>query len=569
MGQERSFRRKLMPMILLSAAVPLVILSVMSIVSLQDTLVSRYQEQVRSDLEQSARTLDITLDKYSSILQDTCTDEAFAEQVSSVRQSGSAKGAAREEIIKKLEHICRQTEGVQGMTLFVSTGEVIFYDNLSRSPEETDWISGKLYREAEGEAPSYQVSAVPVMHRGTPRYMFHISCGIREKDRQTAGTLVMSLEEEILRDTIDNGEQAKTYISAAGQVISSSDPEEIGRALEEIETENFYMQTRSQEDTGWKLTEMYSLDIYRRTLREQILFELLIAAAIMVLLTGVSYLVSRPLVQAVRKIVTGMSRAREGDFSVRIEENRKSPYELNHIAAGFNDMVEQIDVLIRQVRESAQEQRNAELQALEAQIDPHFLYNTLDVINWKALEKGELEISEMLGALADILRYSVINNGEESSIKEELYWLRQYIRLQQEKLGREVRVDMDVSGEILQMRIHKLLFQPFVENSIRHGFRGKEGECRIGIRMEREGDLLHIALEDNGRGMSEEQMRRLEEEGEPGDHVGIANVRKRLRLYYSQRAFLRFESTPGTGTSVHMYIPAEEAVEHEDCDSRR
>lgn len=132
-----------------------------------------------------------------------------------------------------------------------------------------------------------------------------------------------------------------------------------------------------------------------------------------------------------------MNRVERGDFSARAHTVEKIPKEFARIGHGFNEMVVHIENLIEKVKKASAEQRMAELSALEAQIDPHFLYNTLDAINWKAIENEQYEISEMLGALADILRYAVKNAGEETSLEQALSWVDSYIMIQSVKLGKK------------------------------------------------------------------------------------------------------------------------------------
>lgn len=203
--------------------------------------------------------------------------------------------------------------------------------------------------------------------------------------------------------------------------------------------------------------------------------------------------------------------------------------------------------------------------ALEAQIDPHFLYNTLDTINWKAIDREEYEISDMVGALADILRYAVKNAGGETNIQRELYWLEQYMLLQSAKLGKPLQTVTQVPERIMRCKIHKLLLQPFVENAIKYAFKNKEGECILKIRMEEADGQLHIVIEDNGRGLSLETMALLNNESaDMDDHLGIMNVRKRLQLYYPGQANIYFESKQNRYTKVHLFIPAAEEDEDEN-----
>ena len=290
----------------------------------------------------------------------------------------------------------------------------------------------------------------------------------------------------------------------------------------------------------------------------------------MAALLGIVYFATRPVLKSLDNVVDAMETVEKGDFGARLTINQGITSEMKKIYSGFNEMVEQIDALVGQVKQAVVEQKNAEISALEAQIDPHFLYNTLDTINWKAIEKEEYEISGMVGALADILRYTVRNAGGETTIEKELYWLDEYMLLQSAKLGRKLNTIIDVPDGLLECRIHKLLLQPFVENSIKHGLYNIEGECILKISIKKLEEQLHIIIEDNGRGMSKNKVEELNKEtGDEGEHLGVANVRKRLKLYYGDRADMFFESRAGRYTRVHLFIPLEEMGgnlnENSDC----
>lgn len=567
MRKEKTFREKLLPLILALAAIPVVILSVMAIVSLEETLTDRYQEQVKNDLQQSVRMLDVTLDKYTSILQELSTDEEFQENVRNLGEEQGKGKAAGESIQQDFAYICRRNTGIEGMSLLGPRGTSLFYEREEEASKSDSWMDESLFVETDQEI-TYHTDTAPVFTKSGEQYLFHIIGLIKDEEENAIGQVVMSLNESVIRETIQNGSNTTTFIIDKGRVISSSDSSAIGISTKELSDDSSYVETRTMKDTGWKIEEHYSLSLYARTLWGQVIFELMIAVAVIVILVVVAYFMSAPLVRQVGRIVTAMNAARSGDFSVRLTADKKMPYELNRISEGFNDMMRQIDILDKQGRAAAEEQRNAELQALEAQIDPHFLYNTLDAINWKAIEKGELEISQMLGDLADILRYSVMNAGEETTVRGELYWLRQYVRLQQERIGKEILIEEDVPEDIKNRKLHKLLLQPFAENSIRHGFRDQQGECRLLIRMAQEEGLLHIVIEDNGKGIGERELEKIRQKEPENGHVGIENVRKRLQLYYSSRASLEFESVPGEFTRVHMYIPTEKGGdidENRDC----
>ena len=288
-------------------------------------------------------------------------------------------------------------------------------------------------------------------------------------------------------------------------------------------------------------------------------------AVLVIIVAGVIWYVTRPILENINDLVDAMNQVEEGSFTVRVKMRERIPKELVRVIDGFNAMVQRTGELIVQVKKLAEARKNAELSAMEAQIDPHFLYNTLDTINWKAIEHEEYEISQMVGALADILRYSIRNPGDTVSINQEIYWLGQYVMLQKEKLEAPLQVVVDVPEELQEYRIHKLLLQPFLENAIKHGLYQKKGECCLMIRMRLADDQIHIMVEDNGKGIDKAMLELLNEKtSSMGEHVGVANVRKRLELYYGDDADIYFESKKGCYTIVHLFVKAiggEEVVE--------
>ena len=241
----------------------------------------------------------------------------------------------------------------------------------------------------------------------------------------------------------------------------------------------------------------------------------------------------------------------------------------------FSNLLQELHEQTERRVEYEKKMQQLRTEMILSQVKPHFLYNTLDTINWKAIELGEFEISEMLGALADILRYTVKNAGAETSIEQELHWLAMYILLQKAKLGRELQVEVKVPEELYGYRIHKLLLQPFVENAIRHGLKQKEGELKLGITMRSAGGQMHIIVKDNGRGIPEDVLQRLNDSKneadaiDSGEHMGIINVRKRLNLYYGDQADLYFESALGKYTKVHLFIPVVSPHRQADAEGRK
>lgn len=282
------------------------------------------------------------------------------------------------------------------------------------------------------------------------------------------------------------------------------------------------------------------------------IFSLLFLAAFVIF----CILVAMSILEVKNLVIHAIDKLKEEDYSTRIPVTDDMPIEIARILEGFNEMVKNTERLVKQAQEAVVEQKNAEIAALEAQIDPHFLYNTLDTINWKAIEHEDYEVSNMVGALADILRYTIKNPNAVCSIGQEIYWMEQYILFQKEKLGKDLEIIYDVPESLMGYEMHKLILQPFVENSIKHGFQKVDRPCVLEIKMRDAGEHIHITIQDNGIGMSEELMNRYNQFQEASEgRLGITNVCKRLRLYYGEDADLFFESEPDKYTRVNLFIP--------------
>ena len=461
---------------------------------------------------------------------------------------------------KKLSHICNQFTGVEGITIQLKTGEIIYYESLSSFSGSETWAD-------KVEIPKIERGAVyfgdgkPVKIADKNHYMFYIARNITDYRiiENFQGTVVLSVNEERIRRAIASDIGSREYLLSDDVIVSAPDPKKIGKKLSEIQdSENYQYTTADHEISGFAICNEQPLAYYWKMSVSQWIYLFIIISMTIVIMFILLHFFSRPYIQAVESITGVMSCVEQGEFDHQVRVNPHLPMEIQQISSGFNEMVAHLEMLIAKVKQAVLDQKNAELSALEAQIDPHFLYNTLDTINWKAIENEQYEISGMVGALADILRYTVKNAGGTASISEEIAWLKQYIMLQSAKFGKRLDVKIYMPEDVKECRIHKLLLQPFVENTIKYAFADQE-ECALNIRMKKSGEQLHILIQDNGQGMDPDMVAKLnQDECEMEGHLGIANVRKRLKLYYGGQAALYFESEVGNYTKVHLFIPIEE-----------
>ena len=517
------------------------------------TMKHNLQRELEGELNTANHMLEMVIDKYDMVLYDFCTDDEIIELVEQINESEKPSDAVKYQIRRSLAHICNRNAGVEGITLITESGTVCFYDKEAASFVSTKWANKIPKVDMRHRMSAYQRSVYVLGTESQPVHM----ADYRNINRQI-GTVVLSVNQSVLWDDIQVSDKSTVYVCESDQIIAAADPAQIGKRISDKSQRDYRVLEAKNDKTGWDLYHFYSKVQFDQQIKAYICIGLGSMVALMLFSTVLVTFMMRPVLDLVGRLVYAMSEIENGNFDVQIPSVEHPTNEVERIVAGFNEMSGQLKQLVEKVKQSTVDQKNAELQAMEAQIDPHFLYNTLDTINWKALEHDDFEVSNMVGALADILRYSIRNPGDMVSIGQELSWLERYTMLQKEKLDQPLMIKTEVPEELMGYRIHKLLLQPFVENAINHGFRRMTKPCCIEITMKLFGAQLYIRIRDNGCGLPQELVNELNNKNSSdGNHVGVANVRKRLELYYGEEHEMYFESREGEGTSVHLFICAE------------
>ena len=266
----------------------------------------------------------------------------------------------------------------------------------------------------------------------------------------------------------------------------------------------------------------------------------------------ISRLVCRP----VEKLMTAMKAVSDGEMNTRAEVISKD--EIGLAAEEFNRMLDRIEELIRQLIEEEKKKKDAELEALQYQITPHFMYNTLNSVKCYAMIHGQKEIAEVIDDFVELLQTCIRKKGTFLTVAEEIQILKNYIHLQEFRNGEAYQVEYKVEREAEQCRIPRLILQPLVENSLIHGLDLKNHRNKLTIEASTVGSRLYMKIKDNGRGMTEEQIEALlQKKGKKTKGltaVGIPNIQERLELYYGKQAKLTLESST-EGTTAVIYLP--------------
>ena len=291
-----------------------------------------------------------------------------------------------------------------------------------------------------------------------------------------------------------------------------------------------------------------------------------IFVAIIAVLASVvcSVVYSKAISRPIRDLSEEMKTITLNEYSGSTLESRED--EIGILQDSFNHMITRNKELIAQQYQAKLEKRNAQLRALQAQINPHFMYNTLQVIGGMALEKDAPEVYSVTLALSDILRYSLNFSKEMVCLEEEVEYLKSYVMIQNERFGGKVQLKLELEPDTRKCLIPKLILQPLAENSFEHGLLNKAGDWLLTVESHTtpEGDLL-ICIKDNGIGFDSERLAQIREKIEldtvkalnSGSHIGLANVHARIKLRSAKEGHgVSIDSSPETGTTVSVRMPA-------------
>jgi two-component system sensor histidine kinase YesM len=283
----------------------------------------------------------------------------------------------------------------------------------------------------------------------------------------------------------------------------------------------------------------------------------LIFLCVIPLTLPLSFLVSGSVTKRIRKLISHMKKAEKGNFDIPILASNED--EVGQMTRSFNQMLAKMALLIDDQFKLGREIKNAEIKALQAQINPHFLYNTLDLINWMSMKYKAEEIRTLVESLSKFYKLSLNKGKDIVSIEDELNHVRSYVMIQNMRFSDSIHLKIAVGEELFQYSILKIILQPLVENAILHGILEKdEEEGEIVISGELKDGVITLKIRDDGIGMSEETLQDIPGAISPKDShgYGIRNIDERIRLNYGSEYGLSYHSTPGVGTTVEVRIPA-------------
>lgn len=283
-------------------------------------------------------------------------------------------------------------------------------------------------------------------------------------------------------------------------------------------------------------------------------------AGVVLLAVIVSSLILKSITHPLERLCRVTERIARGEFTVRARIDTRD--EIRALSDSVDDMAEKLRIMISQIKEDERKMRRAELRLLQEQINPHFLYNTLDTVVW-LIEGNELDKAvNIVVSLSEFFRLVLSRGQEFITIREEEMHIRSYLEIQQVRYSDILKFDISIEPELYRYRILKLTLQPLVENSLYHGIKYKRAEGRIEVIGKRDGNLIRFLVRDNGVGMEEAELLKLREEirkpcKETEKGFGLANVNERIRMNFGSQYGMQIDSVRYQGTCVSITIPME------------
>lgn len=375
---------------------------------------------------------------------------------------------------------------------------------------------------------------------------------------------------DIVADNSTEYSSASYIVDKSGRITVTNNPKYLGTEFPvDIEllknsnksrydmlssTQAFYY-VGNQMPNDWTLVQTVSVrEFYKNLSRQIVLSAVLVVIVLTVSLLFVKMATSR-IAKPTRELMESMKHLGKDNRYPRV--NVISQDEIGMIGTEYNKMTEHIETLIEQVYKMELTRKQAELEFLQMQINPHFLYNALDTISWMAIEKGDTDISEITIALAELLR-ATIKKERFIPLREEMKTVRDYLLIQEERFGDKISVVYDVEQESCGYQVPNFILQPLIENAIIHGLEPKIGKVNLTITIKREKEKLLVCVQDDGVGMTPEEidvLYRQCEENDTKQFIGLKNVYRRLLLCYGEESRLDIESKKNRGTKIQFFIP--------------
>jgi two-component system sensor histidine kinase YesM len=486
----------------------------------------------------------------------------------------------KQKISFQLNTVLNTRKDISSILIFGTNGEIIPYNEKIKLNPQVDPTEQSWYKKAIEAKGKVVISSSHVQNMILNDYNSVISLS-RELSSDVGdeklGVLLVDLNYSIINDICNKiklGNRGYVFIVDANgnivyhpeqQMINNNQKIELisqvmrtpGSSFVTSEGKNSRMYTiKTSQSTGWKIVGVTYVDELVSNKNELQMYTFFGGIGFLIIVVLLSIILSLRISRPIKHLESSMKEVEKGNFDIQVDI--QSSNEIGHLSNRFNRMTTEIKELMLQNVKEQELKRKSELQVLQAQINPHFLYNTLDSIIWMAETGKSKEVILMTASLAKLFRLSISKGQEFLSIFNEIEHIKNYLTIQKMRYKSKLDFEINVDKSILSYKLIKIILQPLVENSIYHGIRNNAGKGHIQITGIRKGDRILLQVIDNGIGMSPEEIHNIYQKDRTsakGSGIGVQNVDQRIKLHFGDPYGLHFESELGKGTTVNIWLP--------------
>lgn len=478
-------------------------------------------------------------------------------------------------------------DSVSNIALLSGDGELLLAVPAARLKNDMDVTGQEWFKDALEHPENLHFSMPHVQYifdNGENQYRWVITLSraveITKGTSTAQGVLLIDMSYASLQYMLDNtplGNQGYLYLmSGDGELIYHPQMQLIDAGLKEENTQaasaygdGNYQETWQGKDrdvivktvgyTGWKIIGVSPEHGFTLNEVKTRLFLVFVVAFFLFLLAVINAYISSKITAPIQELEKPVNALEEGELDTQVYTG--GSYEIQHLGRSIGGMARRIQALMNDIVAEHESKRKSEFDTLQSQINPHFLYNTLDIIVWMIENEQKQEAVKVVTALARFFRISLSKGRSIIPVRDELEHVRNYLTIQQKRFKNKFIYQIEAQEEVLSLASLKLMLQPLVENAIYHGMEFMDGDGEITVKVERNEDRLCFTIADNGLGMTKEQVEGLltgetRSASKKGSGIGVKNVNERIRLYFGEDYGLEIFSEPDEGTAIQICLPA-------------
>ena len=546
------FRKKVLLSHLAVSLIPVIVLGTFCYYQTRELLIRREREVLVESLEQSALGLDASLNAYKYAVDSLAWDSRIKQTLGKRYENNLEMYLAYRDVIDPTVRTIR--------SLNPRIGSITIY-----SGNDTLFPHGDVLRPLSDLANGRSLARDYSLHWMAQGESLKLCCGIYPESGSGENLVYMEVEGESIFEPLKelfgenygvlaaDNEERTVFSYRAAEDGREGPPLSLEDLSQREETRDYVMEEKHLSSNGWTIYLYRPLSAVSASAAS---ITVLIAAAVvgcLVLIFYASILLSGTVVKPLRRLIRNIDQIEDGNLAAEVQEESRD--EIGCLIGSFRRMVDRLNYMVNENYKSRIAQKEYEMKALQAQINPHFLYNSLSLINWKAIMAGQEEISQMAQLLSTFYR-TTLNKGKNiTTVKGEWDNTCSYVQIQNLMHSGKMHIETEIDPGILEYEMLNLLLQPLVENAVVHGLDHKTepGEKYLMIRGERQGERLVFTVEDNGCGM-EKDVLEIILTCENGGY-GVQNVHHRIQLYYGAEYGLSYESRVNEGTRAILEIP--------------